>query len=331
MRKVASWVWKRRLRCAGLAALALVVFLNALAWRHAHAMTHFVRRDPAARISGTAGPEHLGLLQKAGVLFGGVTIYRPENRTTPADLGLAFETVTLPGESGALEGWYVPHADSRGLVLVFHGCTSCKGEMLPELKGFHDLGYSCFLIDFPGSGGSEGDATTIGYRESADVARAAEYARRKWPGRLVLFGQSMGAAAVLRAMAVSGVKADAAVLECPFDTLLHTVEARFALMGVPAFPGAELLLFWGGVQNGFNGFAHNPVDYARSAAGPVLMLYGSADTRVTPAQAEAIYANLPGEKEMHVFDGLAHESYAESRPEEWEEAVGRFLDKHGLK
>lgn len=325
MRKVVSWMWKRRLRCAGAAVLALIVLLNALAWRHAHAMTHFVRHDPSARADGTAGPERLGLIQKAGVLFGGVTIYRPENRATPADLGLAYDTITFPGDAGALEGWYVPHAESRGLVLVFHGYTSCKGEMLPELKGFHDLGYSCFLIDFPGSGGSDGDATTIGYRESADVARTAQYARQKWPGRLILFGQSMGAAAVLRAEAVDGVKPDATVLECPFDTLMHTVEARFALMGLPAFPGAELLLFWGGVQNGFKGFAHNPVDYAKNAAGPVLMLHGSADSRVTPAQARAVYANLPGEKELYVFDGLAHESYAQARPEEWKEAVGRFL------
>ena len=127
------------------------------------------------------------------------------------------------------------------------------------------------------------------------------------------------------------MKADATVLECPFDTLLHTVEARFGAMGVPAFPGAELLVFWGGLQHGFNGFAHNPVDYARSATGPILMLHGAEDRRVTRAQAESIYANLPGEKELHVFDGLGHESYAAKRPEEWKEWVGRFLDKTEMK
>ena len=42
---------------------------------------------------------------------------------------------------------------------------------------------------------------------------------------------------------MDGVKADATVLECPFDTLLHTVEARFNAMGLPGLPGAELLVF----------------------------------------------------------------------------------------
>ena len=326
MRRIASWFWRRKVRIA-LTLLALFTLLNVLAYRHAYSMTHFARAASPNAV-GTPGPEHLGLMQKAGVLLGGVTLYRTEDTTTPADIGLSYETHTLPGATGSLQGWYAPRADAHGLVVMFHGYGSCMTELLPELKGFHDLGYSCFLIDFPGSGGSDGDATTIGYREAGDVARTMEYVRAKWPGqRLILFGQSMGAAAVLRAMAVQGVKADAAVLECPFDTLLHTVEARFAAMGIPAFPGAELLVFWGGLQHGFNGFAHNPADYARCATGPILMLHGAEDQRVTRAQAESIYANLPCEKELHFFDGLGHESYAAKRPEEWKEWVGRFLHK----
>jgi uncharacterized protein len=31
---------------------------------------------------------------------------------------------------------------------------------------------------------------------------------------------------------------------------------------IPPFPLAELIIFWGGVQHGFNAFAHNPVTYA---------------------------------------------------------------------
>jgi alpha-beta hydrolase superfamily lysophospholipase len=171
--------------------------------------------------------------------------------------------------------------------------------------------------------------TRVSLRQFSSTASSqCSYVRAKWPGeRLILFGQSMGAAAVLRAMATRGIKADATVLECPFDTLLHTVEARFAAMGLPAFPGAELLVFWGGLQHGFNGFAHNPVDYARGATGPVLMLHGAKDTRVTQSQLQSIYDNLPGEKEQHFFEGLGHEFYVVKRPEEWKEWVGRFLEK----
>ena len=329
MRMIASWVGTHRKLSVALALLALALFVNLLAYRHAYTMTHFVRDGrPKAAAGDGSRLEGMGLWRKIGVLLGGVTLYRPENLVTPSSVGLDYEIRTFPGETGALEGWYVPHADARGLALIFHGYGSCKGEMLAELKGFHDLGYACLLIDFPGSGGSDGDVTTVGWREAGDVARTVDYACGQWPGqRLIVFGQSMGAAAVLRAMAVHGVKADATVLECPYDTLLHTVEMRFNAMGLPGFPGAELLTFWGGVQLGFNTFALNPVDYARSATGPILMLHGGEDRRVSRPQLDAIYANLPCEKELHVFDGLGHESYAAARPEEWKECVGRFVEK----
>lgn len=329
MRMIVTWIGTHRKLSVVLVLLAIFLFVNVLAYRHAYAMTHFVRGGrPKATPDDRPHPEGMSAWQKLGVLLGGLSLHRPENLVTPSAVGLDYDTLTFPGETGALEGWYAPHEDARGVVLIFHGYGSCKGEMLPEMKGFHDLGYACLAIDFPGSGGSEGDATTVGWREADDVARTLDYARQKWPGqRMIVFGQSMGAAAVLRAMAVQKIQADAAVLECPFDTLLHTVEMRFKAMGLPAFPGAELLMFWGGVQLGFNTFANNPVEYAKSATGPILMLHGAEDARVSRAQLQSIYDHLPCEKELHVFDGLNHESYVAARPGEWKECVGRFLEE----
>src|SRR5205085_2373851 len=134
----------------------------------------------------------------------------------------------IPGDGVTLEAWHVPARRPRGLVLLFHGYVGCKAALLQEAAAFHDLGYAALLVDFRGSGGSSDSPTTIGALESADVAAALAYARASWPGRrLVLFGQSMGAAAILRAVAVGGAEPDAVLLECPFDRLLTTVEHRF--------------------------------------------------------------------------------------------------------
>ena len=311
-----------------LSLLALFVLLNVVAYRHAYAMTHFTPGGKQRRSASRDQPERLTWTQKTAVLLGGVEIGRQRADVTPADVGLAYETRVFPGAVGDLEGWYLPCPESRGLVLVFHGYANCKARMLAEAKAFHELGYACFLIDFPGSGGSAGDATTVGYREAGDVARTAAYARGQWPeSPLILYGQSMGAVAVLRALAAQGVTADAAVLECPFDTMLNAVGARFAALGLPSFPGAALMVFWGGWQHGYNAFAHNPVEYARSAHCPVLLLHGRDDRRVSVPQVESVYQSLPGRKEMHVFDGLGHESYAAKQPQQWKEWVGGFLGR----
>jgi len=183
-------------------------------------------------------------------------------------------------------------------------------------------------VDFRGSGGSSGDDTTLGVREAADVALSVAYARRIWPEQpLVLYGISMGSAAVLRAIAAAGVRPDAVILESPFDRLLATTRNRFRAMGLPAFPSAELLLFWGGVQQGFDGFAHNPVDYAAGVDCPALLLHGERDPRVTVEQAGMVFERLPGPKERVLFPGAGHEMLIAAAPELWYQSVARFLEQ----
>jgi alpha-beta hydrolase superfamily lysophospholipase len=323
MPKLIGWIWLHPKLTAILFLVLLFLLLNMLAYRHARAMTHFVATGASKR-----SPESLSALEKVEVLLSGIAIPKPRHLDRPDRVGLAFERHSFPGDAGRLEAWYVPHVNARGLVLLFHGYTNCKADLLPEARAFHDLGYACFLVDFRGSGDSEGNATTIGYYEADDVVRAEEYARKHWPDLpRILFGQSMGSAAILRALAVKGVVVEAAVVECPFDRLLNTIESRFHAMRVPAFPGARLLLFWGGMQHNFNGFRHNPVDYAKSVPCTILLLHGKDDPRVTCEAIESIYNNLPGEKDVHYFVGLAHESYVAKREGEWKECVGRFLQK----
>jgi alpha-beta hydrolase superfamily lysophospholipase len=316
-----AWIAAHPGLVTALGLLGPFVVLNVLAYRHVWAMTHF---DPDR--GWRRSPGGLTRLQKVRTLLGGLRLARPVLPGRPEDHGLACETHTFPGRKEDLEAWFLPHPCPIGTALLFHGYHACKAKLIPEALAFHDLGYACFLVDFPGCGDSPGVCTTIGFREAEDVAAAARYVRRTWPEQpLTLFGQSMGAAAVLRALARLGVETEAAVLESPFDRLLSTVKARFAPMGVPAFPSAHLLVFWGCLQLRFNGFAYNPVRYARLVRCPVLVLYGSDDRRVHRHEVQAVYDALPGDKELHIFAGLGHESLAGPRPDEWKARVGAFL------
>lgn len=319
-----SWIWRHRKLSLGVALLTAFLFLNVVAFLHARAMTHFT--TGGAR---TGNPETLSVWGKAKIFLTGVNIPRPTNRTTPDSLGLPFEVQRFQGAAGQnLEAWFIPRADAKGLVVLFHGYSASKGNVLTEAKAFHVMGYDTFLVDFRGSGGSDGNETTIGVVEADDVVSAVAHVRAHWPERrLILFGQSMGSVAILRAVGVLGVRADTLILECPFDRLLATVGNRFGSMGLPQFPMAHLLVFWGGWQQGFNGFDHNPVEYARGVHCPVLLLQGGKDLRVTPAQAETIFANLPGDKQFELFEEVGHVSYVTAAPERWQAWVGGFLDR----
>ena len=49
---------------------------------------------------------------------------------------------------------------------------------------------------------------------------------------VILYGQSMGGVAILRAVQQDGITPDGVIVEAMFDTMLNTVRHRFAAMGV---------------------------------------------------------------------------------------------------
>jgi hypothetical protein len=315
----------RVLRWLGGVALVGFAALNVMAWYHARAMTRFV---PAGRATPPA--DRLSFAQKAAVLVTGITMPRPANKKTPADFGLPFRAVRFAAEPGLeVEAWHVPaQGKPRCVVVLFHGYAVARDSELPETRAFHDLGCAALVVDFRGSGGSDGMETTIGFRETAEVAAAVAKARELDPGvPLVLCGRSMGAVAILRAIAAHEVQPDGILLEAVFDSLLHAVENRFRLMGAPSFPAAQLLVFWGGVRAGFSGFSHRPVDYARSVACPSLVLHGEKDPRATVEQARAVFQNLAAPTKMEVFPGVTHDPCVIADPQRWTEEAAQFLDR----
>jgi uncharacterized protein len=314
--------WKRRLRFLVGVVLLGFVALNGLAYMHARAMTHFVGGGERTR-----KPESLAFSRKLQVLLVGVKMPRPVNHLNPADFGLSFDTVTLTNMRGIrLEAWLIRQPAGKGTVLLFHGYGGSKDSLLPAAREFGKMGYETLLVDFYGSGGSQGNETSVGFHEADDVLAAFQYARRQSPDRpLILYGVSMGAAAILEAVHVRQIAPDALILECPFDRLLSTVQNRFRAMHLPSFPSAQLLVFWGGVQQGYNGFNFNPADYTREVHCPLLLLHGEKDARVTLPQMNRLAQNLDPSSRYQVFAGLEHQSYVLARPDEWRGCVAEFL------
>jgi alpha-beta hydrolase superfamily lysophospholipase len=322
-RQLIARLWRRRrLRIAIFVLLGLTLALNALAFMHARSMTHFV--DGGIK---PLKPQYMSVGQKISALFLGVSIPKPQNDCTPDKFGLAYETCIFPSTDGTtLEAWHIPAENPRGLVLLFHGYVAAKCTLLDQAEIYHDLGYDTFLVDFRGSGGSSGYETTIGYAEADDVAAAVDYAKKQFsPHELILAGQSMGAAAILRAVALHSLKPDALVLESPFDRLFTTVKHRFEIMGAPSFPAANLLVFWGSVQQHHWAFDVNPVDSAKAVHCPTLLMNALDDPFVRPPEAKHILANLSGTKRDVWFEHVGHDAILPKYPQQWSQAVSSFM------
>ena len=294
------------------------ILFNLVTFAHAWRFTHFTSDSPR-----TAKPDELSFAQKIGVLFTGVSIPKPKNEI-PED---PFDEIWIPTRNDQKMNAWIFKADSlKGVVLLYHGYAGHKGSLVPEALAFRAMGYEAILVDFLGHGDSPGHTTSLGYGEAIDVKSSIEYVSEKYPNQPVyLFGFSMGAAAVIKALSDYSLPVEGAIIGAPFSTMLSTVENRFSIIGVPSFPFAEGLLFWGGIQQRFWAFAHNPESYAKKVKTPILVMHGDEDERATLEEASKVFNHLNGPKKMKVFKGLGHQSYYLAKPEIWEEEIKNFL------
>jgi uncharacterized protein len=298
------------------------VVVNGAAYLAARSMTHYVPNAvrPHIHVPMTAW-------DKTRLFLGELALPRPVNHLTPADQRLNYDTLHFPGAHGLdLEVWRIRGQEGQPIVLLFPGYCGSKDFLLPNAREFHSLGFETWLVDFHGVGGSQGHTTTIGWDEADDVAATGREAARLRPGApQVFFGTSLGAAAILRAEHLHSIQPAALILECPYDRLVTTVGHRFTALGMPAFPIADLLAFWGGAQMGFDAFAMNPVEYARDVRCPTLLLEGDLDSRVGLPNARAIARALGSHGTFELFVGQRHASYLQHAPDEWRKSVNGFL------
>jgi pimeloyl-ACP methyl ester carboxylesterase len=298
--------------------LVLFVVMNIIAALHAWSFTHFT--DTADAKSSTDD-------NALWLALTGVKNPRPTNSTVPNQ---PYESVIIEGENPTA-CWLIKTDSAIGTVVVCHGYGGCKSSMLDKADEFLTMNYNVLLPDFMGCGDSEGDQCTIGFYESKQVTACCNYLAEQGEENVILFGTSMGAVALMKSLSEDSISATCAIIECPFGSMYETTCARFDMMGIPSFPMAGLLVFWGGAENGFWAFDHNPTEYAKRIKIPVLLMYGEKDPKVSRAEIDEIYSNLPGTKQLVTFAQAGHENYLNQYRMPWLRAVNDFLRASYLK
>ena len=309
-----KWKWIKP--CVWVFATILIL-MNAVAIFHSYKFTRF-SSDKSER---TQDPKNLTTVQKIMTLVFGVSNPRPNTKTFPSN---HYQTIKLKSNK-EIECWSIKTENPKGTVILFHGFSDEKSSLLDKADVFRELGYNTFLVDFMGSGGSEGNRTTVGFWEAKQVKTCLDYLTENGEKTIYLFGSSMGAVAVMKAISDYGISPKGIILECPFGTMYQTVCTRFKTMNAPTFPMAGLLVFWGGAQNGFWAFGHNPIDYAKKITCPTLLFHGAKDAKVSKQEIDAIFKNLAGQKKLKTFQEAGHENYLLRFKNGWIQDTQQFL------
>lgn len=295
--------------------LPLFVLLNVITAFHAYKFTHYY--DPVAGDS--TDKAHMITLKE--VLFG-MHFTRKADNVLP---DTTFEKVYLNTGGLKLEGWLIKVPNAIGTIAMFHGHGGNKSDILPEAREFRKMGYNTFLLDFRAHGNSEGHTCTIGVKEAEDVTLAYKFIKSTGEDHIILWGISLGAASITRAISVAHILPEKVILELPFGSLLQAVKARVRMMKLPEQPLSTMLTFWGGAELGFWAFNDKPSEYVKDIQCPVLLEFAEHDNRVSKEEEQEIFQNISAPKRMVMYADAGHESLYKKMPSKWLAEVSSFL------
>lgn len=251
--------------------------------------------------------------------------------TTPADLGVEnWRDAEFQTTSGlTLRGWYMPPAQLAPTVILLHGHGG--NRVNSRIVWYVQRGYGVLTFDFRGHGESDGDLTTLGYFERDDVIAAYNWLLQQPEAdaaRVLLHGESMGAAAMILAApelpAVSGF-----IVESTFSSLQENIEQGVrTATGLPSFPFAPLILFWGEREAGASIAKLRPVDViGEIAPRPLLIMHGELDPLIAVENAQRLYAAAGDPKTLVLFPTAVHVGLIENDPALWDASVSAFLEQ----
>ena len=297
-----------------------LILINISAAFYAYHLTHFYD-DQSLLNQGRRG----NIFAKTWKLFTGPRQVKLPLTATPR---YSFDTVHLKTVNGIeIEAWY-SRADSlnHGTIILFHGMGGNKSMCVDEAREFHDWGYNVMMVDFRGHGGSEGNDVTIGVRETEEVKLAVDYLHQKGEKSIFLWGNSLGAVVVAKAMADYDLPVSGIIMESPFGSLQSFLKAKARRLGFPQQPFAFLTTFWIGVEKGFSGFRHQTARYARRIHCPVLLQWGTDDDLINQDEIQVIYkAIFSSHKKLVIYDHAVHESFLRKDPVLWRLETLNFL------
>ena len=227
----------------------------------------------------------------------------------PADYRLKAEDLTITTSDGIkLAAWLIPStvADTPCIVLL-HGHPANKADLLPIAATLHAR-FMVLLLDFRYFGGSEGRATTLGFRERRDLRATVDALERRGIRRIGVFGYSLGGAVALLG-AAEDPRIRAVAAWAPFADLRVLARDLYWMFWVMKYPFVELMVLWGRLFFGADLTRPSPEMAAGRLTIPVQIWVSRNDDHIPFAHAERLQRALSGNPlaEFRIGQGMHNE------------------------
>ena len=248
-----------------------------------------------------------------------------------------YENVSFPAgddPSVTLRAWYFPPApEKNGATIIYvHGFQAERSWLLSQARFMIDEGYGALLLDLRNSGESDGDTTYFGEKEWHDVEGAVNYLSTRPEVNMSLLGimgRSMGGGVVIRAQAEMGVF-KFVIAQSTFSSVPQLVNDVVPLFtGLPSFPFAPMIVFFGSRETGIDVNAVNSVnELQRFKDTPILIMHGTEDDWIPFAQGQALYEAAKEPKQFYAIQGAKHFPVMDADPEGIKKVLLGFVHEY---
>jgi fermentation-respiration switch protein FrsA (DUF1100 family) len=275
------------------------------------------RRDQVRRLAAWSAGALLFVLLLVGALrmFGLERrfIYFPsrEVHTVPGALGLLSEDITARTPDGeTIRGWWI-HREPRAprpTLLLSHGNAGSIADRLHRVAHLQrSLDVDFVLYDYRGYGQSSGSPDEPGTYADSRAVYDWLAARGVPPGRIVLFGESLGCAVSVQ-LALDR-SAAGLILEAPFASV-----RAMARLVMPWLPAGPLLRT-----------RYDNQEKIPRVAIPLLLFHGTADEVIPFAQGEAVFRAAREPKRFVPVAGAHHNDVYVVGGPDYVRALAEFL------
>ena len=230
----------------------------------------------------------------------------------PDDVGLSHvEPVAFTAADGiTLHGWFLPslRQPASFTVVVFNGNAGNRSYRAPLALALQAQDLAVLLFDYRGYGENQGSPTETGL--AADARAAREFLVRRADvnaGRLVYFGESLGAAVAVDLAAEHSPAA--LVLRSPFTSMADVGQHHYPFLPV------RLLLR----------DRYDSIDRIRHVRCPVLVIAGAEDRIVPLEHSRRLYEAVSSAKKLVILPDADHNDAALVSGPDMIAAIVRFL------
>lgn len=199
-----------------------------------------------------------------------------------------FKEINIPGNNGNnIHGLLFEAENSKGLIFYLHGNAGSVdgwGDVAPR---YTNLGYSVFIVDYPGYGKSEGRIKNTRGLLSA-VEQAYDFIKKEYSEKeMIVLGYSLGSGPAAYLASVNHPKL--LILQTPYYSIKDVMKRHY-----PIIPTFLLKYNWKTYQ------------YLESCSMPVILIHGDQDEVIYHGSSEKLMKILKPEDRLITLKGQGH-------------------------